>query len=427
MFGDMLAIESRYVDALVSGDPASVFVPRAGLVMDVDDHPYDMVREGVARVDIMGPLLQVGGWFYDGHESIRGKMEAAIADPAVDVVVMNLRSPGGMVAGMMDAARAVQKAAKIAGKRTFAFANEYAYSAGMWWASIADGGIYLPQTGSIGSVGALTYLVSLSRALDKAGVDIEIIRSGKRKAAGDPYGPVQDETRKEYQTTIDYIGGLFVEETARNRKLDVDAVWAQEARIYHGPDAVTAGLADGIMSFDAFLAMVEDAANKRRKKMQKVYGALGLNTAEAQTEQAAVAAIEAMRDSAHKYRVEAIDAHLEAAMTSGKITAAKRDQYREIGIAMGADGPSRVVALLRTETAKALPEPVHVANGAPVHRSDDAKTEMKPPQTTLEQYRAMPPEARAHLAESNRAEFDRLRNLDRAGKKDTHALMPARA
>jgi capsid assembly protease len=77
------------------------------------------------------------------------------------------------------------------------------------------------------------------------------IYAGSRKIDGTPHAPLTDEARAVYQKMVDQTYDLFVETVARNRGLKSADVRAQQAAIYSGKEAVAAGLADAVLSWDA--------------------------------------------------------------------------------------------------------------------------------------------------------------------------------
>jgi ClpP class serine protease len=210
--------------------------------------PYAMV-EGVAVVSVDGPLMQRGGYWWDGHDSVADRVKAALAEPKARAVVMKLNSPGGIAAGCFEAARVIRAAAQRSGKPLVAFADEMACSAAYALASAADR-IYLPPSGEVGSVGVLSAVVSMKRAFDEEGIDAVVIRSGPRKALGHPLDPMSDAAVAAEQATVDALAAQFYALVASSRRMTADAVAALEGDVRMGASAVAAGLADGVMTFD---------------------------------------------------------------------------------------------------------------------------------------------------------------------------------
>lgn len=221
---------------------------RAELGADGWPKPYGMVGT-VAVVSIDGPLVQRGGWYWDGHDAIAERVRAALAEPKATAVLLKINSPGGIAAGCFEAVRAVRAAAAAAGKPLVAFADEMACSAAFAFACAASR-IYLPPSGEVGSVGVLSAVVSMKRALDAEGIDVQVIRSGAKKASGHPYDALSDAAVAREQADVDALAAQFYALVAESRGMAADAVAALEGDVRMGAAAVAAGLADGVMTFD---------------------------------------------------------------------------------------------------------------------------------------------------------------------------------
>lgn len=227
------------------------------------DRGYEVV-EGVAVVPITGTLVAKLGtlrpWSgMTGYDGIRQALANALEDDAVRAIALDIESPGGEVAGCFDLVDAIYEARGE--KPTWAILSETAYSAAYAIASAADV-ITVPRTGGTGSVGVICACVDMSRALDKAGVTVELITYGKHKADGNETRPLSREARARYQSDVDIMGDLFVDTVARNRGLKRAAVKNTEALTFMGQQGVDVGFADAVLApdqaFRALLASLED-------------------------------------------------------------------------------------------------------------------------------------------------------------------------
>jgi signal peptide peptidase SppA len=219
------------------------------------DRPYDL-EQGVAVISIEGTLAHKVGWIdamsgMTGYLQIREAFQDALADPGVRAIVLDIDSPGGEVSGCFDLADLIYDSR---GKKPiWAILTECAYSAAYAIASAADI-ICIPRTGGAGSIGVIAMLADLSRATDKAGITVNIITFGARKADGNPYEPLADEARTRFQAQIDAAGELFVATVARNRGLSAEAVRNTEAACFGAEEAINLGLVDAIAAPDVAFA-----------------------------------------------------------------------------------------------------------------------------------------------------------------------------
>ena len=141
---------------------------------DDEEGPGYCVEAGVAIVPVCGALMDRAGWWWDGYDAIQKRCDAAHADPAVRAVMLDLDSPGGMVAGLFDCMAALRAAKMKSGKRTVAWVASGAYSAAYGLASTCDE-IVTSDTGGTGSVGVIASLTSRVDQLAQDGVDVRVV------------------------------------------------------------------------------------------------------------------------------------------------------------------------------------------------------------------------------------------------------------
>lgn len=217
------------------------------------DMGYDITPDGIAVIEVSGTLVHKNGTLrpysgMTGYDGIRENIFAAINDPEVKAICLDIDSPGGEVAGCFDLVDFIYEARKQ--KKIFAILNEIACSAAYAIASACNK-IYMPRTGIAGSIGVIWMHVDWSKAMGESGVAVTFIKYGDRKADGNSYEPLADEARKRAQADIDSMGELFVRTVARNRGISADKIRATQAAVYLGQEAIDQNLVDGIMSPDA--------------------------------------------------------------------------------------------------------------------------------------------------------------------------------
>lgn len=347
-----LAMHPAYARSLVEGKIERTIERRAddGEFVDTDGGSYEL-RNGVAIISIIGPLMQYGGWWYDGHWSVQCRLVAAILDARVGSIVIEINSPGGVVSGCFDAVRAVRDLARAVGKKIYAFALDGAYSAAYAWAMVANE-LHLPDSGGVGSVGVLGCIESWDRFNKEMGIDIAIIRSGTQKADGHPDLPLDPAAVAREQIEVDRLAAIFATIVSESRPLTVQEILGKQGATIHGPEAVAEGFADSVTTFAAVLAMAETAS--REYRMQSIAARLGLaaNATESEInaeitkrEVAQAAALAAAQKEASEEKAKnAIIAGCAAdlAVRSGMKTVGQRDGFVSYLIAAPAAAASEI-------------------------------------------------------------------------------------
>jgi len=210
---------------------------------------------GVAVIPVYGTLVRrtLGLEAQSGLVSY-GRIATQIADarldPNVSAILLDIDSSGGEAGGAFELADAIY--ASRGSKPIWALANDSCFSAAYAIASAADR-IFVTRTGGVGSIGVIALHVDQSQADAKDGRVYSAIYAGAHKNDLSPHAPLVDAAKSALQTEVDRIYSMFTHTVARNRQCSADFVRATDASLFFGPDAVAAGLADGVASFGEVL------------------------------------------------------------------------------------------------------------------------------------------------------------------------------
>lgn len=257
LFGAPLLIHRPKLEVILA-----VLGPRIGLADRGAPLPPPALRSppaakaGIAVLPIHGTLVRRTGGLeaasgLTSYQDIAAQLDAAIADPEVAAIVLDIDSPGGESGGVFDLADRVRAAAQI--KPVWALANDMAYSAAYAIGSAASR-LMVTRTAGVGSIGVIAMHADQSVRDAQDGIRYTTVFAGARKNDLNPHEPISDEAHALLKREVDRIYGLFVDTVARHRGLSTDAVRATEAGVFFGQDAVAAGLADAIGTFDDLLA-----------------------------------------------------------------------------------------------------------------------------------------------------------------------------
>jgi protease-4 len=107
-----------------------------------------------------------------------------------------------------------------------------------------------------GSIGVIAEFLQLREALDKIGVDVKVIKSGKMKDAGSPVREMTGEDQAYFQSLMDEVHRQFTEVVILERKLDREKVLGlADGRVFTGEDALAKGLIDTLGTFQDAVAI----------------------------------------------------------------------------------------------------------------------------------------------------------------------------
>lgn len=219
---------------------------------------------GIAVLPLYGVVTQRGNMADDvsgpgscSTQKFSAALRAAIADPGVAQILIDIDSPGGSVYGVQELAAEIMQARST--KPIVGIANSLCASAAYWVGCCASE-LYVTPGGEVGSIGVYQAHQDMSKALEEEGVSIKIISAGKYKTEGHPYGPLDAEAEAFMQSRIDDYYAAFTKGVAKARGASIDAVRSGmgQGRVLGADAALAENMVDGILTFDQVV-----------KKMQK--------------------------------------------------------------------------------------------------------------------------------------------------------------
>ncbi|MEQ9330272.1 S49 family peptidase [Thalassobaculum sp.] len=222
-------------------------------------------RDGVAVIPVRGHIFPAGGllsrmYAVTSPARIAADFDAALADASVDAIVLDVDSPGGSPAGVAELAREIRAAASV--KPVIAYGSGMVASAAYWIAAAASQ-LVVEDTTSLGSVGVVAG-VTVQVQPDFDGYQtFEVVSSNASNKRPDPR---TESGLAEIRRRIDAVEAVFIDAVASFRGLDREVVVRDFGfgGLRVGADAVSAGLADRVGSFEDAIAAAQSAAGRSR-------------------------------------------------------------------------------------------------------------------------------------------------------------------
>ncbi len=347
-----------------------------GLTSDGSTEKPFAYANGVAVIAVHGVLInrfQYSFGYVSGYNFIRSQMNAALADLDVKLIVFDVNSYGGMVAGCDELAADIYESRKV--KPSVAMVDAACYSAAYFIASSASRVIITPTSG-VGSIGCLAIRMDVTAALDEAGLKFNVIYRGENKLDSLPLVPLSDSAKARIQASVDYSYSQFVSGVARNRKMSIDDVTATEASTYDPPEALALGLIDAVLPPAAALEATlndppplatddddEEDDEPDPDDIDPLTGEPYMATVQTTTATAQTEAAAAARD-AERQRIAAITTHAEADGRTGLA------QHLAFNTSTSADDAAKVMAASPKQAPPAPPAAVATAAVADVSALD---------------------------------------------------------
>lgn len=210
MFIFMGMLGSAASSSIKGGAPA----PKVGSVLKIDKNVVIAER----AVEDMSPVALMNrstGSKISIYDAIRA-VDAAAEDPAIKYIYLN---PEGMSISIsnMEELRAALKRFRDSGKAVVSYADNYS-NGSYYLASVADK-VIINANGMSEILGVATSTFFVKDLLDALGVEVQLIRHGKYKSAGEMFikNAMSEENREQTKAMVDGLWASMADEICESR------------------------------------------------------------------------------------------------------------------------------------------------------------------------------------------------------------------
>ena len=189
-------------------------------------------------------LVEIYGSIESPSDIIRQLKEYG-EDSSIPAIVLDINSPGGVVAPSQEIYEEVKKL-KDKGKKIVASFRSVAASGGYYIACAADTIVSNPGT-LTGSIGVIFEWPVMEELFKKIGLKFEVVKSGEQKDVGSFSRPVTPKEKEMLQSVIDDSYDQFVNVIVEGRGIPKEEVMKlADGRIFTGRQAKELKLVDEI-------------------------------------------------------------------------------------------------------------------------------------------------------------------------------------
>ena len=219
------------------------------------------IQSGIAIVPIHGALVQGASGFekwYDGvrsHEDIDEDLDAAenaLQSGKARAILLDMKSPGGTVAGTPELAARISALAQAL--PVYSFNGSLSASAAEYLSAAAQVRFATPSSTN-GSIGVILQRMTMTGWLEMWGVKVDLFTSGKLKAAQHPLKELSESDREHLQGRTDELGAEFRAHMLAHRP--ALQAGTMQGQVFTGTNAAKNGLVDALVpSLRAVLAAI---------------------------------------------------------------------------------------------------------------------------------------------------------------------------
>jgi protease IV len=197
--------------------------------------------KNVAVVELSGVITE--------SEDIVRQLKRYRDNKNVNAIILRVDSPGGGVAASQEIYEEVKKTVEE-GKPVVVSMGAVAASGGYYVSLPATSIVANPGT-ITGSIGVISQFIHLDAMLDKLGIDVTTIKSGRYKDSGSMYRDMEEFERAYWQELMDDVYDQFVQAVADERNFDIQTAFSlAEGKIYTGRQAYDLHLVDTLGTFE---------------------------------------------------------------------------------------------------------------------------------------------------------------------------------
>lgn len=206
-------------------------------------------------------LLFSGNFMYDeimGLDQILADLEKAKTDENIEGIFMNL----GMVSAGVATLGEIREAMldfRESGKFIYAYADAYTQKS-YYLASVADS-VFMTPEGMFLFNGMSAQVMFYRKALEKVGVEMQVVRHGSYKGAVEPFlrDDLSDENREQIQAYVGALWGKIVEDISESRDIPVEKLnqIADDLESIDSEKLVETGMIDGLIYYDELLSLMK--------------------------------------------------------------------------------------------------------------------------------------------------------------------------
>ena len=178
-------------------------------------------------------------------------IDRAAADPAIKMIYLNLNDLNAGITHTEEI-RSAFKRFRESGKPIISYADNYSQKA-YYLATVSDK-VYLNPAGTATLTGLSMSSMFFKDMLDKIGVEVQLIRHGKFKAAAEQFisNKMSAENREQLQAYLDAVWNTWLADISESRRMPVEKIndLTDNLKLGTAKNALEAGIVDGLMYKD---------------------------------------------------------------------------------------------------------------------------------------------------------------------------------
>jgi protease-4 len=200
-------------------------------------------------------------------EALKSRLRQAEEDSAVKAVILEVNSPGGGIVASDIMHDEITEFKEKTDKPVVVSMQSMAASGGYYISAPADSIVAHPST-TTGSIGVISFFPDVSGALDKLGIEPQVIKSGEFKDIGSPTEELSEKEREILKQQVEQAYDQFVQVIVDGRGISGERVrQIGDGRTYTGEQAKEINLVDELGDLDTAASNARELAEIDRARV----------------------------------------------------------------------------------------------------------------------------------------------------------------
>jgi protease-4 len=209
-----------------------------------------------------------------GLNDILKSLEVAVNDPKIEGILIDIGSSPNGWATTREVRQALYRFKNESGKFIIAYSNKVVDQKSYYLSSVADK-IYINPTTNLEFNGISGQVMFYKNALDKLGVEVQVLRHGKFKGAVEPYmlESMSEENREQIEEYTGSIWNSVLEDISVSRDISVTDLryFADNLVAYQAGGAFDNMLVDGLLYSDELETILKEKVGiDQSKELSKI-------------------------------------------------------------------------------------------------------------------------------------------------------------
>ncbi len=215
----------------------------------VDDTTRISRGNNVAVVEINGVIAE--------SEKVVRQIKRYRENRNVDAILLRVDSRGGGVAASQEIYEEVKKT--VDSDKPVVVSMGAVAASGGYYVSLPASSIVANPGTITGSVGVISQFIHIEEMLDKLGIDVTTIKTGRYKDSGSSFREMEEFEKSYWQDLMDDVYEQFVTAVASAREFELDLAYElAEGKIYTGRQAYELGLIDTLGTYEDAIRIAAD-------------------------------------------------------------------------------------------------------------------------------------------------------------------------